>query len=181
MLLDECVRAYGIYVHQSDDRFNSFPVSKAVIEDWDEFTQFMADFFTHMECPSLRGKVDLEYQWGRCIRVLYMDFGRNGEKATFEIVRIGNEGGLLKVMRTLAKRMADEYSKNHTGALVSKYWEASTSKDWLADACDYLKEYSHLLPSDMTEGGGARLTAGFFKLLQEHPKMMRRLEKVGRV
>ena len=44
----------------------------------------------------------------------------------------------------------------------------------------YLSRYGHLLPSELTEGYAARVRARFPQLLAEHPRMLQRVNRIGR-
>lgn len=57
---------------------------------------------------------DPDIDWGRCITHLLKIYGENGEKAAFEMVRTGVEGGIYAVLKRLAKQMAKEYARNES-------------------------------------------------------------------
>lgn len=47
-------------------------------------------------------------------------------------------------------------------------------------ASQYLAEYGHLVPSELTENGAAQVKMDFPKVLAEHPRMMRPLDRIVR-
>ena len=66
----------------------------------------------------------LDFEWGRCVRFLTQEYGRNGEKAAFEIARTGKEGGLYAILKKLARRIAQRYGENEVVAKISTWWGA---------------------------------------------------------
>ena len=167
-----------------DQAFNSFSRRRAVISAWDEYVSFFADFYRHIETVVLRVRGgspnDKEFQWGRCIRLLNKAFGPSGCKAAFEMARTGKEGGLYRVLKTVADQMAEEYSQNEISARISYYWDGLTLDEKLAAPDEYLRKYGHLLPGELIEASAARIRAHFLKVLEEHPKMIQRMRQIGR-
>jgi hypothetical protein len=167
-----------------DQAVNTFATGRATIENWDEYESFLADFYRHVETAVLRigpgAPDDREFYWTRCSNLLNKAFGPSGYKAAFEMVRTGKEGGLYRVLKTVADLMAEEYAQNEISARIDDYWNRLPVDEQLAAADEYLGKYRHLLPSELTEGSAARLRANFPKVLEEHPKMIRRMRRVGR-
>jgi len=167
-----------------DEAINSFSVKRAVIEDWDEYVKFFADFYRHVEITVLRlgqgAPDDKMVYFNRCSDLLKKPFGPNGHKAAFEMVRTGKEGGLYRVLKTVADLMAEGYAEREISARIFQYWGSLSDDQKLAAMDEYLAKYGHLLPSELTEGSAARLKFNFPKVLEEHPKMIRRLRRIGR-
>ena len=167
-----------------DNAINSFEKNAGVIEDWDTFKAVLTKFFRHTENTILKIKsfnsphpdIDL----GRCIRLLIKKYGPNGEKAAFEMVRTGNQGGLYAVLKSIAEQMIDEYAGNEIRARISHYWHSLSVDEQLAATDEYLAKYGHLLPWELTEGSAARIKADFVKVLAEHPKIIKRMRNIGR-
>jgi hypothetical protein len=163
---------------------NSFTTGRAMIEDWDEYEIYLADFYRHVEMTVLRmgsGVPDNgAFYWGQCSNLLNKAFGPNGFKAAFEMVRTGKEGGLYHVLKTVADLMSEKYAQNEISARISHYWESLTLDEKLTAPDEYLSKYGHLLPAELTEGSAARLRANFPKVLEEHPKLIRRMRRIGR-
>ena len=103
---------------------------------------------------------DPDIDWGRCITHLLKIYGENGGKTAFEMVRTGVEGGIYAVLKKLVKQMIKEYAHNEIKAYVLKY--------------------GHLLPSELTEGNATRIGANFLTVFAEHPKLNKRIRKIGR-
>jgi len=170
--------------NRANEAINTFRVRAARIEDWDEFRSCMAEFLRHVEARTLRlrGPVDvpLEFYWLRCAQILRTIYGPRGEKAAFEMARTGNEGGLCAVLRAVAMHMAEDYSRHEISAKVGAYWNSLSVAEQLDAASEYIAKYGHLLPSELTEGSAARIRANFWKVLEEHPRLLQRLRVVGR-
>lgn len=167
-----------------DEALNSFDVESGIIEDWQEFKVVLTRFYCHVEKFVLRilssRRPDPDIDWGRCCRVLMQEYGANGEKAAFEMVRTGAEGGLYTVLKAVARRMIDEYAGREIAAKTNSFWNGLSTDEKLAASKEYLDKYGHLLPSEITEGSAARVRANFLKVLEEHPHLVKRLRNVGR-
>ena len=77
-------------------------------------------------------------------------------------------------------RIADELSKNEITARVNAFWRSHSPEELLEASREYLARYGHLLPSELTEGSAARIVANFPKVLENHPKLVQQLRRVGR-
>jgi hypothetical protein len=167
-----------------DGAVNSFAMNQAAIEDWDEYESLLSEFHRHVQTAVLRigpgAPEGREFHWSRCVNLLKEKFGPNGYKAGFEMARTGNEGGLYRVLKTIGELMADEYAQNEISARIWDYWEGLKLDEQLAAADEYLGKYGHLLPAELTEGNATRLQATFPKVLEEHPKIVRRMRRIGR-
>ena len=177
-------RTYDQVSARVDEAVNNFAMHRPIIEDWDEYENYLADFYRHIETVVLRigsGVPDSrEFYWGQCANLLNKAFGPSGFKAAFEMVRTGKEGGLYQVLKTVADLIAEKYAQNEIFARISHYWESLTLDEKLAAPDEYLSKYGYLLPSELTEGSAARLRANFPKVLEEHPKMIRQMRRIGR-
>ncbi len=169
---------------RADEAINSFPMRCAQITDWNEFTACMAEFVVHVESRILRLRQPVRsafaFEWGRAVRILTKIYGRSGEKAAFDMARTGNEGGLYGVLKAVAMRIADDLSTNEIIARVNAFWQPHSPEEVLEASSEYLAKYGHLLPSEMTEASAARIRANFLKVLENHPKLVQRLRRVGR-
>ena len=107
------------------------------------------------------------------------EYGVNGEKAAFEMVRTGTEGGLYRVLKAVAGRIIADCAENKIAARISNFWETLSIDERLAVSQEYLDKYGHLLPSELTSGSAARVRANFLQVLQEHPNTVKRLRNIG--
>ena len=167
-----------------DEAVNSFPLRNAELKHWDEFRLHVINFMRHTEAAVLHVRAmpgaSLDFEWGRCVRFLTQEYGRNGEKAAFEIARTGKEGGLYAILKKLARRIAQRYGENEVVAKISTWWGTLSVDEQFAATDEYLERYGHLLPSELTEGTAVRIRANLPKALKEHPRMIQRMRRLGR-
>ena len=175
--LDETAR-------RATEALNSFSANSAVVDDWNEFTGLMGELFCHIENAVLRlspaRSVNKEIDWGRCAKALTKRYGSQGEKAAFEIARTGNEGGLYSVLKAVAGQVAEDYAGNEISARVGRFWHDAPVEEKLAAADEYIEKFGHLLPSELTENGGARIKMNLAKVLEQHTRLIRNLHGIGR-
>ena len=169
---------------RADEAINRFDMPGAQIDRWEEFRQLMVRFLCHVEASVLDLRepcsMDVEFGWGRCADFLAQAYGRNGEKAAFEMARAGTAGGFLGVLKKFARTVAQHYAGREIEARVSAYWTDLSVDEQLAAADEYLESYGHLLPAEVTEGHAATVRASFWKVLEEHPYLLQSLRRVGR-
>ena len=167
-----------------DQAVNSFAMRRATISNWDEYEQYLAEFFRHLESVVLQIGTgmpgDKDYYSARCFHLLNRAYGDSGYKAAFEMVRTGKEGGLYRILKKIGDLMTEEYAQNEISARVYDYWNSLTLDEMLAAPDEYISKYGHLLPSELIEGSAARIKANFPKVLEEHPKMIHRMRKIGK-
>ncbi|MFC1761016.1 hypothetical protein ACFL6U_02925 [Planctomycetota bacterium] len=184
LLIDiDPARTYDQTFARADQAINMFSFNRSQITDWRDFNACLAEFFMHVEAMILQlhpGPLDVDFHWGRCVQLLHHIYGRSGEKAAFEMARTGNEGGLFSVLRAVALRMAEEYAENEISARVYDYWQRLSTNEQMSAATEYLEKYGHLLPTEMTEGYGARIRANFSRVLAQHPQILRKTYGLGR-
>ena len=44
---------------------------------------------------------------------------------------------------------------------------------------EYISKHGHLLPSELTEGSAVRIKMNFIKVLEEHPRLIKKLRKMS--
>jgi hypothetical protein len=71
--------------------------------------------------------------------------------------------------------MVYNYAGNEISARVSHLWIQLSMEEQFQMIDEYLSKYGHLLPSELTEGSAARVKANFVKVLEEHPRLVRRM------
>lgn len=170
--------------NRANEAINTFHPRTALIENWNEFRDSMAEFLRQVERHSLRlrGSIDIssDYYWSQCVRVLLKVYGSSGEKAAFEMARTGNDGGLNAVLRSIAMHVSEGYAKIEIQGRVNAYLRNLSNDQQLAASCEYLAKHGHLLPSEMTEKSAARIHANFGKVLQKHPWLILKIHDVAR-
>ena len=170
---------------RADEAINTFSAGPSQITDWDAFRRCVVRFAKHVDSKILRIRripdMELDYAWGHYSKVLREAYGgSSGEKAAFEMVRTGAEGGLYGVLRRFAEVQAGQYAQNEIAARISRFWGGLSASEMLKAVDEYLVEYGHLLPSELTESGAARVKMNFPQVLAEHPRTMQRLSRIGR-
>ena len=169
---------------RADEAINTFSAGSSQITDWDEFRRCVIRFAKHVDskilCTRRMPDMELDFAWWHYSKVLQIAYGQSGDKAAFEMARTGNEGGLYGVFRRFAETQAEQYAQNEIHGRISRVWEGLSATEKLKAADEYLAEYGHLLPSELTENGAARVKMNFRKVLAEHPRMMQRFGQIGR-
>lgn len=167
-----------------DTALNTFQIPSGVISRWEDFRACLLRFHRHAE-QKILGITDPlpgneQFHWGRCLGALHKAFGSNGEKAAFEIARTGVEGGLRHVLREVARVMSGGYSDEWIAGWVSNYWNSLSPAEKRGAPDEYLRQFGHLLPNELTEASAARIRADFPRFLIEHPTLVRRLREAAR-
>ena len=167
-----------------DRAVNSYTMSRTNIRNWNEYEKCLADFCQYIETKVLKIGASVpeyrEFYWSRCVNIINNEFGPSGIKTAFEMVRTGKEGGLYRILKIIADHMAQTYAQNEISARISDYWNRMTVNEQLAATDEYLSKFGHLLPTEFTDGSAARLKVHFTKVLNEHPKLIRRMRQIGR-
>lgn len=160
----------------------SFKAGSGVVNNQEEFESIMVNFFCHVENvvlkinPKRLPHPDIDGH--RCNKMLRKEYGPNGENTAFVIAKSGTEGGLYSVLRAVARHMANEYAENYIGSFISEFWESMSVDEKLAVSKEYLDKYGRLIPSELMEGGAVRMRAFFWKILEEHPRIVQRLRNI---
>jgi len=166
---------------QADNALNSFPMPKAIIEDWSSFQDLMTRFCLHVQKEILRlnphYEGNAEFDWSICREALRKEYGASGFKAAFEVARTG---GVYRVLKIVARKLAEEYGAQEVSARAHHFLNRLTAEERIAVAREYLRKYGHLLPSELTEGSAARVRDRFAQVLEEHPRLMQKLRNIGR-
>jgi len=172
--------------NRANEAINTFPLESSLITEWDEYRMVMARFHRHVEKQVLNvqgemPEADMDFYWSRCLRIIIKGYGNNGEKAAFELVRTGNDGGLNGVLRKIVMAIAEQYSQNEITARVNNWLNGLSIEENLAASDEYIRKFGHLLPSEIIEGGALRVKANLSQVLIMHPRMIHELNKVGRL
>ncbi len=167
-----------------EQALNTFPVDSGAIRQWGEFQNMLSRLYRHVENNVLRTNPPLppnyEFDWGRCNPLLDELYGRGGIKVAMAIAQSGAEGGLFRVLRDLAKKLAEKYAKNEISAKVNLYWRELSTEERLAAPGEYLEKFGHLLPSEFADDSAVQVRANFRKVLEEHAFFVSRLRNIGR-
>jgi hypothetical protein len=164
-----------------DRAFNSFPMQRATVATWDEYENYLTDFYIHIEKNVLKSATippdSKSFFWAKCSNLLNDHFGYNGVKEAFRMANTGKDGGLYEVLKIIARRMAETYAHSEILGRVSRYWDSLTNEEKLAAPKEYIRKYGHILPSEISEGAAIKYALFFPKFLQEHPNIVRNLRR----
>jgi len=169
---------------QVDVALNSFQMERGIVQNRDEFKTVLTELFCHTEntilgiCPHRSAHPDID--WDRCRHILIKEYGVNGVTAAFEIARAGTEGGIYAVLKAVVRQMAEEYAMNQIRSNISVFWETLSVDEKIEVSKEYLEKYGHLIPPELMEGGAVRIRAFFWKVLEEHPRIVKKLRNVHR-
>ncbi|MEI8044595.1 MAG: hypothetical protein WCL11_24505 [Verrucomicrobiota bacterium] len=161
-----------------DEALNNFAPPPPLIEDWSQYCAFLARLHCHLECRALgigARPPDSRFDLSRCWALLKAKFGDSAPQAAFEIARTGAQGGVRQLLRTVARLYSRRYAENLISIAVEAYCSNRTTDELLADADEYIRNYRQIMPSELTEGSGARIHANLRKALKQHPYVIRRL------
>ena len=169
---------------RADNALNAFKVNQAVATDYWEFQRFLAGFYCHMENVLLRldppREPEYDFDGGRCLHLLQQELGSQADKVAFDRARTGVDEGLYGVLKLVARLMVEEYSGNEITARVGEFWTGLSLDEKLEVPQEYVRKHGHMLPSEVAEGMATRVIINFRRVLEEHPRLIARLRRVGR-
>lgn len=178
MMLEQLVEKHRQVELQINDRFNAFQMPEASrVTSLQEFEDLTARLYWSLVCPALSTQLPaLKLHAGHAPALLLeREYGANAHLHAFDIARSGAEGGLWGILQTLARLTQEQMFERLSLVVVTSYWQSTSAEQLVKDAHDYLKEYGHLMPGEMTEGSQAFLLGNFRKVLLEHPNLIRKL------
>ena len=156
-----------------DAALNEFEPPGVAISDPAAFEACLAALFHHLELAILGARPhrppNVSFDLGRYVHLLDREFGRGRSVAAYDLARTGSGGGLRHILTKLGQAVGREHAENQIRTLVSFYWRSRTPEELASDSADYVAHCEGILPSEMTEGGAARLRASFFDVLCQHP------------
>ena len=177
-------RTYDDVSVRVDRGFNSFVMPREAITSYEEYENVIADFYGHIQSVVLRldtgSPKDRQFHWPLCLTLIEKAFGPTGYHTTYTITETGKEGGIYNILKQIANLMAEQYTQNQINYEIHTYWNSLTVNEKLTATNEYIGKYGHLLPGDMTMGNAPRIKAFFVKVLEEHPKLIRKMRKIGR-
>lgn len=168
---------------RADAALNAFRIERAVILEWADFKDVMSRFIAQLDSMVLRlpesQTAGGERDWSQACRVMMTLYGGAGEKAAFEMARTGNEGGLYRVLRDVARQASEEYAHNEIRARIHRFRNECSADEWIMAVEDYLACYGHLLPSELTQGSAVRVKMKFAEVLEEHARLIRKVKQIN--
>jgi hypothetical protein len=175
------INTYDVVSSRVDSALISFKIKTGIIDDWNEYEDEIARFFRHTQnkilnirdfCPK-----DKAFDLGGSIYILKKEYGDSGEKAAFELVRTGQQGGIYTVLKKIGEHMVEDYAGRWISGGVHGFWDPLSADERWEVMDEYISKHGHLLPSELIEGSAARIRMNFVKVLEEHPRLIRKLRK----
>jgi len=167
-----------------DRAVNSFHIRQGSIDDFEQYENCIASSCRHIETEVLKYgpgvPYEKEFYWSQCSNILNHKFGSDGWKNGFDMVRTGKAGGLYRILKLIADKMAKKYAQDEISARINFYLNDLTTDEQLAAADEYVSKFGHLLPKEWTEGSALRIKTNFYKVLEEHAKIIHRTRQIGR-
>lgn len=166
----------------ADKALTSFHFCQGSIKSRDEFEQLMADFYCNVESHILGLKktrsTNLSMDWQRCSDLLSKKYGMRGGKAAFDIAISGVEGGLYGLLKFVAESLANQFAENWVKCRVSAFWDDLSSKERISVSAEYMQKFNHILPASIKDENPHLFAANFYKFLEYHPEMLKRLKNI---
>jgi hypothetical protein len=169
---------------RNSEAFISFDPGSWTISSVEQFRSCMSRFYWHMETygTSREGQTysDPDYIEQCGVSWLFDLYGTWGLKVGFEIASGGLEGGLYQILKDITAKLTQEQTKRAIDSRVSHFLEGLSSEERLEAAEEYIRDYGHLLPSNLAKGEAWRLNAVFHEVLSEHPHQISRMRQLRR-
>ena len=167
----------------ANNAINTFNLKSNIVTDESDFQKICANFYCHMENTVIESnpprKLHFAMDWGRFHKKLMMIYGENGHYTAFDITRSGNENGLYGVLKAVADKMIGEYAGNNVKVKICDFWDGLTIDEKFLAINEYIENFGHLLPKEIVEDGAPRIVSNFLKVLEEHPRMLKRTRNIG--
>ena len=172
-------RTYEPMRRRAYDALNHLAASHVSGGGYEAFINHLVSVVGALDCALLGiREPQLKPDWfgtGHVAGVLRRVFGPSGLKLAYELSRTGKENGFYGVSKRIALHMADEYAENGIKGLITNYWNGLSVEEKLAAPDEYLANWSHMIPEELTEGSAGRIRSDFPKMLIEHAKALRKL------
>lgn len=163
-----------------NEAITSFDWNKATVDSFDEHKKCLADFMRELYSHEfLTGNIDFDtdFGYGLALQRLEREYTGNVLQTVYEIMSTGSEGGVYKILRSLGRLVAEEFSRNAIGAYVSEFWSNLSTDEKLAVSDEYIEKFIDILPGSITNNR-VRIKANFPKVLENHPWMLKRIRSV---
>ena len=167
-----------------NNAFNSFQLKKSLITNISKFQEIGAEFHCHLQNKILQLNppmiLDFEMDWDRFHNLLVIIYGQNGEKTAFDIAISGKEGGLYTVLKTVADRMIEESASAMISSKIFDFLDSLTINEKILAVNEYIGTFGHLLPEEIIKNRAPRIAANFHKVLETHPRLIKRAREMIR-
>lgn len=165
-----------------DAALNGLPPPPALITNKEQLFSLLAQVYCHLQSTMLGIGTQVpnwQLHLSDCLRLLHKEHGENALQTVFDIARTGAQGGVRQLIRTIADLYSHQYAEELVSMAVEAYASNRTGEEFLADAAEYVRNYRHILPVEITEGPAARIHANFKKALKQHPFVVRQLHRAA--
>jgi hypothetical protein len=126
--------------------------------------------------PSLNARLE----WDFATRILDEVFGKpNGWQTALDLARTGVDGGLPGVVVAFLDEAAEQYMSHLIEASIHQFWHLRPVDEQLEMVAQYRSLYGQYLPESLRDGSPFDLLLIFPRVLTEHPRMLRRLRRLG--
>ena len=153
---------------------------KATLDTWEEYEQCLADVALRLRGAIFNipvdGMSDTVINFNEAMQLLSKDYPKTAT-TVFDIVQTGAEGGVRRVLNTLAWRCAEQYARNEIGNLVGDYWDRLSTDEKIAAPHEYLSLCRDQLPQSLLTRDSVRFRGFFWKTLEQHPWHLHELRK----
>ncbi len=165
---------------RANEAIAGFNWNKVTVDSFDEHKKCLADFMRELYSHEfLTGNIDFDtdFGYGLALQRLEREFTGNTLQTVYEIMSTGSEGGVYKILKSLGRLVAEEFSRNVIGAHVSEFWSGLSTNEKIAVSDEYVEKFIDILPQSVITDR-IRLKANFPKVLENHPWMIKRLRSV---
>ncbi|MBN1551695.1 hypothetical protein JW979_09505 [bacterium] len=155
---------------------------KNTITTWDNYRETLAEFMRQarnvaLQMPPSSGQ-DIDMNFHEAISLLRQEYPGNTVQTVFDIMQTGAEGGIYAIFRTLSRLLAEQYAQNEINARVLDFWNNLSTEEKIAIPDEYITKFKDILPAEIVNGTAIRVRASFWKVLQDHPRMIKRFRDI---
>jgi len=173
------------YEARAHEAFNSFEMPADGVQTREDFQNLLARLEFHLlttrtGCRKPFPVKDQEFWYGHMHERLIEEYGLQGARVAFEMASTGVDGGLYGVLTTMVARFGRKWAEKIIASEVLEYCHGLSTDERLAAPQEYLEKFRRLLPSDIRHGLDYRLAREFWRVLEQHPHLIRRMRRIGR-
>lgn len=174
------------YLKRANDAFNNFPYYS--FETKKEFLDIL-DRFSWYVCIYSNSEVDFDAlgqsprQQGETMSIcmdqfLIQKYGGHYMSATYEIARLGVDGGLRQLLSYMTEKIAEYKANEDIYKKASRFFHNIVQED-LLDPCvqEYINVCGFLYHPSLLEHDGIILKSQFEDVLKHHPHLLHEIRK----
>jgi hypothetical protein len=158
---------------------------KNTIGNYNEFQDCLINFVSQIysaiiNVPKAFDTANRSIMYDLALTFLKSKYPRNTERTLYEIMHSGSEGGVYRILKTLAKIMSEKIYQDGIEYHVALYLNEMDFEEKEAAVKEYIKEYGSILPGNY-QRDPISIMISFDKVLQQHPIMMKRLRELQNI